>query len=72
MRFVMLASELETVGKILHELSVGKIGFTISCTPGNGIDVKLLDPMHGIVAADSFGNAIVAAVEWLRDAAYDY
>lgn len=61
----MLASELETVGKILHELYSSKIGFSISCTVENRSDVKLLDPLHGIVAAESFANGIVAAVEWL-------
>lgn len=34
--------------------------------------MQLFDPLHVIVAAESFTNGIVAAFEWLRDAAYDY
>jgi hypothetical protein len=68
----MLASDLDIVAKILHELYVSEIGFSIGSTPGNGIEVQLFDPLHGIVAAESFTNGIVAAIEWLRDAAYDY
>jgi hypothetical protein len=64
--------ECEAVGEILLELYTSKIGFAMSWTPGSGVDVKLLDPVHGIVAEDSFATGVVAAVEWLRDIAYDH
>ena len=66
------AFEAETVGEILRELYTSKIGFLISYTPGGYVAVKLLDPVDGIVAEESFAAGIVAAVEWLREVAYDY
>jgi hypothetical protein len=66
------ALEFEAVGEILHELHTSKIGFSIKSTPGGGVDVKLLDPVDGILAEESFAAGVVAAVEWLRDVAYDH
>ena len=53
---------------VLPETGGGGAGWT----PGSGVDVELLDPVHGIVAEDSFATGVVAAVEWLRDIAYDH
>ena len=66
------ALEAETVGEILRDLYTSKIGFLISYTSGGNVAVKLLDPVHGTVAEESFATGVVAAVEWLRDVAYDY
>ena len=66
------AFEAETVGEILRELYTSKIGFLIDYTSGGTVAVKLLDPVDGIVAEESFTTGVVAAVEWLRDVAYDY
>jgi len=66
------ALEAESVGEILRELYTSKIGFLISYTSGGNVAVKLLDPVHGTVAEESFATGVVAAVEWLRDVAYDY
>ena len=66
------AFEAETVGEILRELYTSKIGFLISYTPGGNVGVKLLDPVDGIVAEESFTTGVVAAVEWLREVAYDH
>ena len=66
------ALECEAVGEILLELYTSKIGFSIRWMPESGVDVKLLDPAHGVVAEDSFASGVVAAVEWLRDVAYDH
>jgi hypothetical protein len=56
----------------LHELYTSKIGFSISRTPGSGIDVKLLDPAKGVAVEENSAGGVVAAVEWLRDVAYDH
>jgi hypothetical protein len=64
--------ELEIVGEILHELYTSKISIAISWSQDGRVDAKLLDPATGVVVKESFGGGVIAAVEWLRDVAYDH